>query len=349
MRLEAVSERFRSPIRDILWHQAVLPGLIRRHGIEVLHVPSYRRMIWPRPCALVSTIHDLAPFHLKGKYDPARMFYGRVVARRLAHRQDAIVTVSGATARDVESLFKIPAERLTVIPNGLDHDRFHPGTPAGARSAVCAPLGIDGPFFLYVARLEHPGKNHSGLIDAFNRFKAATGSPWKLMLAGGDWHGAPAIKDMVRASPFSRDIRLLGFVPSSDLPNWYRAADVFVFPSHYEGFGMPPVEAMACGCPVLSSLAGALAETVGPAAGYLEPDDIGQMQAQLTRAATDPSWLRELRVAGLHRAKSFDWATTAGATLDVYVRAATHFATPLGSVQPGTSGINPFVSAQRDD
>jgi glycosyltransferase involved in cell wall biosynthesis len=349
MRLEPVSERFRPPIRDILWHQGVLPGLLRRRKVDVLHVPSYRRMIWPRPCALVSTIHDLAPFHLKGKYDPARMFYGRVVARRLARRQDAIVTVSRTTALDVESLFGVPEARLNVIPNGLDHSHFRTGSRADSRQAVCTPLGITGPFFLYVARLEHPGKNHSGLIEAFNRFKAATGSPWKLMLAGGDWHGASAIREMVRASPFARDIGVLGFVPSADLPDWYRAADVFVFPSHFEGFGMPPVEAMACGCPVLSSASGALAETVGNAAGLLDPDDVSQIQAQLTRAATDGAWLDELRTAGISRARSFDWAVTARATLEVYMRAATHFTASLGSVPHGTPGINPFVSPQRED
>jgi glycosyltransferase involved in cell wall biosynthesis len=322
MHVEPVAERCRPPINDILWHQTVLPRLVRRRGIDVLHVPSYRRMLWPRPCALVSTIHDLAPFHLHGKYDPARMFYGRVVARRLAQRQDVIVTVSRTTARDIESFFKIPAERVTVIPNGLDHGQFQTGSQALAREAVCAPLGLAGPFFLYVARLEHPGKNHSGLIDAFNRFKAETGSPWRLVLAGGDWHGAQTIRDLARASPFSRDISLLGFVPSADLPNWYRAADVFVFPSLYEGFGMPPVEAMACGCPVLSSMSGALEETAGSAAGRLEPQDVGQIQAQLTRAATDGAWRRELSYAGLSHARAFDWGKTANAVMDAYSRAA---------------------------
>ena len=322
MRLEPVSERHRPPIRNILWHQTALPRLVRRHGIDVLHVPSYRRMLWPRPCALVATIHDLAPFHLAGKYDRARMFYGRVVARRLAQRQDEIVAVSRATAGDVESLFRVPAGRLTVIPNGLDHGQFRPGSRACAREAVCAPRGLTSPFFLYVARLEHPAKNHARLIGAFNRFKAATGSPWRLALAGGDWHGAETIHGLARASPFARDIDTLGFVPAADLPDWYRAADAFVFPSLYEGFGMPPVEAMACGCPVLSSTAGALGETIGGAADRLDPLDVEQIQAQLTRAATDPVWRDRLRVAGLARARDFDWGATAAATLGVYARAA---------------------------
>jgi len=349
MRLEPVSERHRPPIKDILWHQTALPHLVRRHGIEVLHVPSYRRMLWPRPCALVSTIHDLAPFHLEGKYDRARMFYGRVVARMLAKRQDEIIAVSRTTARDVASRFRIPAQRITVIPNGVGHLQFRPGSQALARMAVCTPRGMTGSFFLYVARLEHPAKNHAGLIDAFNRFKSATGSPWQLVLAGGDWHGAETIRGLARASPFAKDIRFLGFVPDADLPDWYRAADVFVFPSFYEGFGLPPVEAMACACPVLSSTSGALEETVGGAAGRLDPHDIGQIQAQLTRASTEGAWRDKLRSAGIARARSFDWGSAALATLGVYARAAARCARPIGgqvALQPDRSGPSPPMWAQ---
>jgi glycosyltransferase involved in cell wall biosynthesis len=322
MSIQPVSERHRPPVANILWHQLALPNLVRDLGIEVLHIPSYRRMLWPKPCALVSTIHDLAPFHLQGKYDWARMFYGRVVARRLARRQDEIVAVSRTTARDVESFFRVPAERITMIPNGIDHGRFRPGSKADALKAVCAPRGRTSPFFLYVARLEHPAKNHAGLIDAFNRFKSATNSGWRLVLAGGDWHGAATIHGLARSSPYARDIELLGFVPEAEIPNRYRAADVLVFPSFYEGFGLPPLEAMACACPVLSSREGALGETVGVAAGHLEPRDTGQIQAQLTRAATDQAWRGELRAAGLDRARNFDWGRTAEATFAVYEKAA---------------------------
>jgi len=335
MQVEPVAERHRPPVKNILWHQAALPRLVRRAGLDVLHIPSYRRMLWSRPCALVATIHDLAPFHFAGKYDWARMFYGRVLARQLARRQDEIIAVSRLTAHDVETLFHVPVGRVTVVPNGLDHHRFKPGSQIRARAKVGARCGVTGRFFLYVARLEHPAKNHARLIAAFNGFKAATGSPWQLVLAGADWHGAEEIHASIRVSPFARDIHRLGFVPSADLPEWYRAADVFVFPSTFEGFGLPPVEAMACGCPVLSSTRGALAETVGDAVGRLEPDDTAQLQSQLTRAAADPQWREQLRTAGLGRARVFDWGATAAATLGVYARA---------SAQPAHSPVSPSLA-----
>jgi glycosyltransferase involved in cell wall biosynthesis len=318
MRLVPVSERHRAPVGDILWHQATLPGLIGKMGIDVLHVPSYRRMLWPRPCALVTTIHDLAPFRIPGKYDAMRMLYGRVVCRRLAARQDRIIAVSHTAASDITAFFKVPATGITVVPNGLDHSRFSPGPRGVARDAVCAPRGIREPFFLYVARLEHPAKNHSGLIRAFERLKDETRSDWKLVLAGGDWQGSDVIRALARDSHHTRDIVLLGFVPDTELPDWYRAADVFVFPSHFEGFGLPPVEAMACACPVLSSEKGALAETVAGACGFLDPDDPEQMASQMIRAATDMPWRAELRLAGLKRASAFSWDACALATMGVY-------------------------------
>jgi len=102
MKLVTIPEKFRPAARNVLWHQTSLPGWLKSEGIDVLHIPSYRRMLRRAPCATVATIHDLAPFHVSGKYDPARMFYGRVVVRQLARRQDEIIAISGNTARDIE-------------------------------------------------------------------------------------------------------------------------------------------------------------------------------------------------------------------------------------------------------
>ena len=316
-----VSERFRPPVKDILWHQTVLPSLARSHRLDVLHVPSYRRMLWPRPCALVTTIHDLAPFHVAGKYDWKRMLYGRVVARRLAQRQDKIIAVSQNTADDVVHYFKLPAAKVSVIHNGLDHARFFPDSTAAAKEFVMQQYALRKPFFLYVARLEHPGKNHVRLIEAFNRFKAETSSDWQLVFGGSDWHGAQTIHTAIGQSPFHSDIRCLGFVADDALPKLYRAASVFVHPSLFEGFGFPPVEAMACGCPVLCSTRGALGEIVGAAAATVDPEDVNALKKQLAALAADPALRATLRAAGLARARHFDWQRAAAQTLEVYAAA----------------------------
>lgn len=320
MQIVPVPERFRSPIKNILWHQTTLPRLVRECALDVLHVPSYRRLLWPRPCPLVATIHDLAPFRVAKKYDWARTFYGRVIARRLAQRQDEIIAISDNTARDIAEFFKVPRARINVVHNGVEHIRFFPGSREQAQTEMMRRYHMRAPFFLYVARLEHPAKNHVRLISAFNQFKSATGSDWQLVFGGSDWHGAEIIHVAIQQSPFTSDIRLLGFVPNGDLPNLYRAADAFIYPSLYEGFGMPPIEAMACGCPVICSNRGSLAEVVGSAAALVDPEDVGSMANQLAFVARDPTLRERLRNAGLVQARNFDWNRTAAETLSVYTR-----------------------------
>lgn len=321
MNLHLVPEEFRPPVEDILWHQRHLPRLARQLGLQVLHVPSYRRMLWRRPCALVATIHDLAPFRVPGKYEWKRMLYGRFVARMLARRQHEIIAVSETTARDVARFFKVRPARVTAIHNGIDHGRFTPGDRRQARALAGERFGVTAPFFLYVARLEHPGKNHVRLIRAFNKFKAATGLDWQLVFAGKDWDGAAEIHKAVLQSPHFNDIRCLGFVTQEDLPLLYRAAEVFLYPSLHEGFGLPPIEAMACGCPVISSPRGSLAEVIGDAAPLVDPEDADAWADQMLRMAADNVARSLWQKAGLNRAKRFDWTRAAVLTLRVYARA----------------------------
>jgi glycosyltransferase involved in cell wall biosynthesis len=321
MKLVVVEEKLRPAVKNIGWHQLQLPGLANRLNLDVVHVPSYRRMLWRRPCAMVSTIHDLAPFHVRGKYDWKRMFYGRVVVRRLARRQHEIIAVSENTARDLESFFGLGRDRVTVVWNGIDHQRFQPGNGGAAKLEVSARWQMDRPFFLYVSRLEHPGKNHVRLIEAFNRFKVETKSDWLIALAGSDWHGAEAIHAAAKSSPFANDIRFLGFVDDASLPGLYRAADVFVYPSLFEGFGFPPVEAMACGCPVISSARGSLREVVGNAALTVEPENVTDMADALARMAMATGERDRWRTLGFKNAGRFDWSENASRTLQIYERA----------------------------
>ena len=313
-----VPERFRPPVKNILWHQGRLPTLARQNRLHVLHIPSYRRMLWRKPCRLIATIHDLAPFRVPGKYDWKRMVYGKIVAKRLAFRQDQIIAISQNTAEDLGRFFGLPSQRVKVIHNGIEHQRFYPGDRQALGAKYRASRGFNEPFFLYTARLEHPGKNHVRLISAFEEFKAATHSSWQLVFAGSDWHGAEAIHDCIRKSPFAGDIRPLGYVADQELPDLYRAADVFVYPSLYEGFGMPPLEAMACACPVIASAAGSLKEVIGEAAAIINPEDIHTIARELYRLATDLAERNRLRAAGLNQAAKFNWGRTAAETRQVY-------------------------------
>jgi glycosyltransferase involved in cell wall biosynthesis len=320
MKLIPVAESFRPALKNVVWHHTHLPGLARRMQLDVLHVPSYRRLLWRKPCPIVGTIHDLAPFRVAGKYDWKRMLYGRVIVKRLARRQDAVLAVSENTARDLETFFGLGRHRVDVVWNGIDHQRFQPGNVAAAKAHAAERWRLHHPFILYVSRLEHPAKNHVRLIEAFTRFKAQTSSPWQLVLGGSDWHGAESIHAAAKGSPCAADIRFLGFVDDASLPGLYHATDVFVYPSLFEGFGFPPVEAMACGVPVISSSRGSLREVVGDAALIIEPEDVRGLAEALGTMANSPEQRAAWRNRGLANAQRFNWQTNAAETLAIYER-----------------------------
>ena len=321
MKLVPVAEKFRPAVKNVLWHQAELPKLAKKLGLDVLHIPSYRRMLWQAPCPLVATIHDLAPFHITGKYDWKRMVYGRVIVKRLARRQDEIIAVSENTARDLHAFFGLGPDRVSVVWNGIDHRRFQPGDVAAAKQSAAEEWKLDRPFFLFVSRLEHPGKNHVRLIEAFNQFKAQTKSDWLLALGGSDWHGAEAIYAAAKCSLFAADIRFLGFVSDAALPELYHATDVFIYPSLFEGFGFPPIEAMACGVPVISSARGSLLEVAADAALIVDPENVGDIAVALAGMSGSADERNRRRAAGFVNAKRFDWNENASQTLAIYERA----------------------------
>jgi glycosyltransferase involved in cell wall biosynthesis len=296
--------------------------VLRRVRADVLHVPSYRRIVWRAPVPQVVTIHDCAAFAVQGKYDWARMAYGKHVVTRLARGATEVMTVSHATAADVERYFGLARNRLRVVWNGIDHTIFRPRPPAEIQSFLAAKVGQTAPYFLYLARLEHPGKNHVRLIEAFEQFCAAYPSRNdELLFGGADWHGAEVVHARIAASPCRHRIRALGFVDKADLPLWYAGATAMVYPSLFEGFGLPPAEAMASGCPVICSARGSLGEVVGDAARIVDPEDIPALAAALGELV-DETHRTTWRERGTVRARLFDWRETARQVTAVYAAAA---------------------------
>lgn len=314
-----IPDAYGSGLRNLIWHQGTLPGILRKGAYDLLHIPSYRRVLAHCPIRQLATIHDCAPFRLRDKYGALRGFFGRQVAPWLARRCQHVISVSEFTKQDLLQFYKLPDSRVEVIYNGLNHESYHPRS-AEEIEAFRARQGMTEPFFLFISRLEHPGKNHIRLIEAYEHYREATRARTLLVLGGAPWHGADVIEARVKASPCADSIRLPGFMDEAELPLWYASAEALVFPSLIEGFGLPVVEAMACGLRVATSNRGSLPEVGGAAAVYFDPEDVSAMAGAMIELHHESGASLASRVQkGLAHAAQFDWEIAAKATCQAYL------------------------------
>ena len=298
--------------RRLRWQQWDVPRRAKRMRADVLHVPGFDAPLW-RPCPTVLTVHDLIGMIFPANLPPASRFYWSKwlpFAARFAHR---IIADSDATRRDILRLLRVPPERVTVIQLGVD-PRFQPQAQP-AIEACRARHTLPARFILYLGTLE-PRKGIDTLIDAFASLAHA--HPHDLVLAGKrGWYWEPLF-DRMRKLGLADRVHVIDYVADDDLPSLYSAAAVFAFPSRYEGFGLPVLEAMACSAPVVCSNASSLPEVIGDAAISIRPDDTDGLARALESVLGDDRLRNDLREKGLQQAQRFTWEKTAQATLAVY-------------------------------
>ena len=310
--------RMVAPVRDILWHRTGLRKLSRRNQFDLVHIPTIRRLPAKLSCPTVVTVHDLAPMRFRSKYGLLRSFYHRVIIPAWLRRVDAIITPSESTRRDLVDFYGMNPEKITVVPNGIDHFTYHEGSPEESKEILAGRFPVRRPFFVYVSRLEHPAKNHVRLIQAFRRFKESTGLPHQLVLVGGDWHGSEAIHSAAQPLVSSGDILITGYVDKEDLPHFLRACEAMVYPSLFEGFGLPVVEAMACGAPVACSRSSSLTELAEGRGLLFDPENPDEIAASLCRLAASRELRDEIAGKGLAFARDLTWERSIDETIAVW-------------------------------
>lgn len=279
---------------------------------DVAHGPDERIVGGKAP--QVVTIHDL--FSLKSDAWSDAEFRAMKLARHAATvaRAARIVVPSAATARDVETLLRVPAERISVTPLGVDAS-FH-RVPEEVARPVLARLGVRPPFVLFVG-LAQPRKNLESIVTVFARL-AARIDDLSLVLAGSDGYPEGRLTALIKETGAVERVKVLGYTDADDLPALYSAASLLLFPSRDEGFGMPVLEAMACGCPAIVSDRGALPEVVGPGGFVFGADAFDDLEDGCRRLLEDEDARRAEIERGLLRAAEFPWSRTATATLAAY-------------------------------
>jgi len=314
-------ESIRGPIPDDLredrfyrlWFDVYLPMMIRWKGIDLFHGPCYL-IPKTRRARTVVTVHDLT--HEKyPQWAPGCSAAFAQRARQSVQRADAVIAKSDATRRDIHDVYGIDDRKVRVIYEGVD-SCFRPIEDRSLLAALRDRYHLPE-YFVFSLLSLNPRKNLPGLLRAFSILKKTTRVPHALVVAGKDYGGYDVLNDAEKMG-ISDSFIFLNYFPGEELPLLYNLADVFVFPSLYEGFGLPPLEAMACGRPVIASRAGSLPEVLGDAALYFDPEDPADMAAHLADLLSSNQGKSDLREKGLAQAARYRWDDCVRSTLRLY-------------------------------
>jgi len=280
--------------RRAAWQQWALPRIAARAGVDLLYCPDYSRPAWS-PVPVVNTIHDLSFYSSSPPFSPlaARLWKG-ALARLAIQRSARLIADSEFVRGEILQRFRIDPGRVVAI---------HLAAQDFGEEARQKP---ERPFLLFVGTLE-VRKNLVTLIKAFTTLRAEGGIPHRLLLVGKQGYGWDQIGNAIAASPFRHEIEVRGYETNQEVSRLYRSADLLVFPSLYEGFGLPLLEAMACGLPVVSARAGSLPEVAGDAAEFFDPGSERDLAAAIERVLESPALQESLRRKGRERLKLFSW------------------------------------------
>jgi glycosyltransferase involved in cell wall biosynthesis len=319
-RVEQLGPNFR-PIPDrsasySVAEQLTIPFDLARARPDLFHAPHY---VLPAltPCRSIVTIHDC--IHLMfPEYLPGRLahVYAQLSFWIAANRSARVLTVSEASKRDILRFFPIPSEKVDVIYNAID-DRFSQPPDPAQLERVRERYQLHDRFLLYSGNVK-PHKNLERVIDAFARLRSDGAADIKLLITGGEISRYATLRRAVHRYNLHKHVRFLGFQTADTLAALYHLADAFVFPSLYEGFGLPPLEAMACGTPVLTSNVSSLPEVVDDAALLVDPRDPDAIAQGMHQILTDEPTRDRLIARGRQRASSFSWETSVQRVLQIY-------------------------------
>jgi glycosyltransferase involved in cell wall biosynthesis len=302
------------PSFRLIWEQARLPFLVRRSGIDLLHSPHYTRPYF-LPCASVVTYHDMTFFLFPQLHTLIKRLYFPWAIRMSAKRADAWIANSESTRGDSIRILNLPPGRIYTTPLGV-LDAFHPIDDPAILEPCREKYHLPPEFILFVGLIE-PRKNLSMLLKAYAPLVKSS-NPLPLILVGRLGWGYQRVLQLVKQLKLENWVQFAGYLPDQDLPIVYNLAQIFVYPSSYEGFGFPPLEAMACGTPVITTAISALEENVGEAGLLVSPQDELALTEALQTLIQNPTLQERLSQAGIKRAARFSWEHTARLTLKIY-------------------------------
>lgn len=303
----------------VLWEQIILPFQVKKYRINVLHsLANISPIIKFSDCKYIVTIHDIMYRYHPENYPKSQFLYLKFLLALSAKRVDKIITVSKNNKKDIVKNLSIPGDKITMIyTSGLPDKKGYELDNEEVKSRIKKKYNLNRNFILCVASL-NPQKNIGGLLRAFYLIKKVYGLEHQLILVGMLVRYAPKLTNIINELKLNDHVKITGYIPDEDLPYLYSLADLYVFPSTFEGLGITPWEAMACKCPVVTSNIPALREVVGGAALLFNPYNVEEMAETIVKVLTNSELKKELIRKGLKRSKQFSWEKTASETLKVF-------------------------------
>jgi glycosyltransferase involved in cell wall biosynthesis len=296
---------------------------LQRLSCDLVHIPNLFSVPRMLPCPYVMTVHDMLEHMSRAREQSGfwRSFHFQMTKRVLAGAA-RIFAVSNFTRNEIEKLFEIPSDRVEVVYNAIDERFLHGHATPAEREVIARRYQVTYPFLLYAGRIS-PHKNVVRMIEAFSALKTELERDQaypdlKLIIIGDDLSGNPDLRRTVVRSGVQHDVRFLGFVPIEVLRIFYDEAKIFVFPSLYEGFGLPPLEAMAHGTPVVTSNVSSLPEVVGNAAVLVNPENVFEIMRALHRTLMDKALRDRMKERGYQQAAKFSWEKSVRRILEAY-------------------------------
>ncbi|HLZ07477.1 MAG TPA: glycosyltransferase family 1 protein [Chloroflexota bacterium] len=304
------------PIVRVYWEQILFSLEIRRYSVDLIHCPAYAAPLLESSRSVV-TFHDLSFLLMPSAFSWSNRQYLTQISRLAAGRAARFIAVSETTRRDMIGLLGIRPEQIDVVYNGVDRG-FQPVTDEAVVADFRRKMGLPDQFILYLGTLE-PRKNIPVLIRAY-AVARQRGVQVPLVVAGGSGWGDLRLRELIAELGLEKAVRLIGYVPLEDQVMWYNSATLFAYPSLYEGFGLPVIEAMACGTPVVTSNRSSLPEVVGDAGIQVDPRDPTALADALVSLLRDEDARADLSSRGLVRARTFTWERSAQETYDTFRR-----------------------------
>ncbi|WP_303236436.1 glycosyltransferase family 4 protein [Phocaeicola coprophilus] len=306
-----------SPLKNIIWHQWAFQMLQKQYKCDIAYIPNFSLLIW-KIIPTVVTIHDLIEFNVPGKFSKLRMVYRKIIDPLMVRNSNYITTVSECSKKDIIKFCGAKEDKIKVITNAVDQKRFKLYDKETIDKVLNRHNLEYQSYFLFVGTIDYPGKNIMSIIKAYELLKSTKGVKEKLVIIGKNGFNAKIIYDYVNQSTYKESIIFTGYLEDSELPLLYAGCKIFIYLSLYEGFGLPVLEAMSCGVPVICSNTSCFPEVIGDLDVLVSPLDIKQIKEKIELLISNKDYYKTIAQESYKRAGHFSWEKSAQEYYNVF-------------------------------